>query len=146
MAIGLAPAKPPEPNGLLVAYLAGDCREQDSMPFVSLARSDVRCQGAESSTGRFGQPRTPTLTSPSTRSARTDGVLATSQETLGAVDGVNRPDSAFGASLAVARVNEVEHGVGILHSASQDLLSRGIIQPGTLNELPDLISQRRINP
>ncbi|CRK13809.1 hypothetical protein BN1723_002033 [Verticillium longisporum] len=70
--------------------------------------------------------------------AEAHGVLAAAQEALGAVDGVNGPDAALGAALAVAGVDEVEHFVGRLDAAAEQRLGGRVTEARLAHEVPDL--------
>ena len=70
-----------------------------------------------------------------------DSVLAATEEALGAVDGVESPDAAGGATSAVAVVNDVEHALLAGKRTTEDVVALLIVQLDVLDQAPDLSAQ-----
>ena len=75
---------------------------------------------------------------------QTNGILAPTEETLGAVDGVQRPDAALSSSLALALIDDVQHRLFTGQRASQHTLAVWVLQLDVLGEFPDLGAQRLV--
>lgn len=71
----------------------------------------------------------------------THGVLAATEEALGAVDGIEGPDTALGTTGAVAVVNDVQHALLTGERATQDIIALRIIQLDVLDQAPDLSAE-----
>ena len=72
------------------------------------------------------------------------GVLATTEKALGSINGINRPDPAFGATGTVPPINEFQHLVGVFDRSTQLLLGLVVFKLGSLDQLPYRILQRLV--
>ena len=75
---------------------------------------------------------------------QTNGILSPAEETFGAVDGVQRPDTALGSSLTLALIDDVQHRLFTWQRASQHTLAVWVLQLDVLGEFPDLGAQRLV--
>lgn len=112
-------------------------REDDAAALVGGVGADVDSQRGGVVDGQVGAAQDADLDVAVDHQAQAHGVLATTQEALGAVDGVDGPYAALGTALGVALVEKVEHGVGVLDGTAEDVLGGGVVELGGADEVPD---------
>lgn len=69
---------------------------------------------------------------------KADGVLAAAQETLGAVNGVESPDTALAAAGTLTLVDDLQHALLTGEGTAQNAVALRILQLDVLHEAPDL--------
>ncbi|ROW08433.1 hypothetical protein VMCG_03121 [Cytospora schulzeri] len=134
---GLALLEAARAQGPALGALALHGGEDDAAALVGRVGADVHGQGGRVIEGQVGAPQDADLDVAVDHEAQADGVLAAAQEALCAVDGVDGPYPALAAALAVALVDNVQGGVGVLDGAAQGGLGGGVVQLGAGDQVPD---------